>query len=90
MFEYVSLVNNVGTKVLVLVIWLAWYVPFRTWYCSKATRRPESFATRRPRLVLLNSAKASLDGARIVMLLALERDSKMAGLNERKDVRLDN
>ena len=76
-------------KELSLVIRLASYVPLRTWYCSKAAKRPVSFATSRPRSVFPNAVKASLDGARMVILVALESDSKSEGLRLRKEVKLD-
>jgi hypothetical protein len=76
-------------KVLVLVIWLEVKVPLRTWYCSTAAKSPGSFATASARLEFAKSAKASLEGARMVMLDAFESKLRSSGIALRKVVKFD-
>lgn len=68
-----SLVRSVGTNWLWLVIADEGIVPFRTWYCRRAVSSP-SFEVKDPNASLPTLAKASLEGARIVMFCALLRD----------------
>ena len=65
------LVNRVGTNALVLVT-DAGMEPFRTWYCRTAVSNP-SLAVNADNVSLPTRAKASLEGARMVMFCALLR-----------------
>jgi len=76
-------------KALWLVIWLAVYVPLRTWYCSTAARSPGSLATSAARLEFAKLAKASFEGARIVILVAFESAWRSSGARPRNVVKFD-
>jgi len=65
----------------------AGYVPFKTWYVSNAATAAGSVAAAAPAVELRKVARASLLGARMVILDAPPRASRRAGSAEIKEVR---
>ena len=67
---YEVFVSRLGTKALLSVMAVEGKVPFKTWYVSRAVRRPGS-AERAANVALSTFAKAALEGARRVMFWRL-------------------
>jgi hypothetical protein len=66
----VALVKSVGTNAGFVVIEAALYVPFNTWYESKAVTRSGLVAAAAPAVLLRKVANAALFGARMVIFVA--------------------